>query len=100
VFRRPWSYARRYSEPRFVIPDATSPGRYLVALYDGEEGGAHYTWASYQVTAGAASGASPRDDDANETPTLAIWIAAAAGLIGGFAASVVLTRRRGRFAER
>ncbi|MEJ7785061.1 MAG: hypothetical protein WKF96_09680 [Solirubrobacteraceae bacterium] len=83
-----------------MIPDATSPGRYLVALYDGEEGGAHYTWASYQVTAGAASGASPRDDDANETPTLAIWIAAAAGLIGGFAASVVLTRRRGRFAER
>lgn len=57
VLRREWRYGRRYAEGRFTVPPA-APGRYLVALYDGGEGGAHYSWETFTVTAapGAALG--------------------------------------------
>jgi hypothetical protein len=32
----------------FEIPTAP-PGRYLVSIYDGSEGGAHYTWEYFRV---------------------------------------------------
>jgi hypothetical protein len=38
----------------FQVP-ATAPGRYLVLLYDGTEGGAHYSWDYITVRAGPRS---------------------------------------------
>jgi hypothetical protein len=35
--------AKRYHLPGFRVPDVPD-GRYLVAIYDGSEGGDHYTW--------------------------------------------------------
>jgi hypothetical protein len=40
------SHARRSAE--FVVPRAR-PGVYPVAIYDGGEGGEHYTWSSFRV---------------------------------------------------
>jgi hypothetical protein len=44
----------------FQVP-ATAPGRYLVLLYDGTEGGAHYSWDYITVRPGrrSASSAAP-----------------------------------------
>ena len=41
------------SELQFVVPDVP-PGEYLIVMYDGSEGGRHYTWDTFRVT-GAAS---------------------------------------------
>lgn len=40
---------RPRSGVRFRIPRVT-PGRYTVVIYDGAEGGTHYTWAFFRVT--------------------------------------------------
>lgn len=52
VYRRTWEYtAVPYPDgARFVVPDVRE-GRYLVAVHDGGEGGAHYTWDDFVVTA-------------------------------------------------
>jgi LPXTG-motif cell wall-anchored protein len=34
---------------RFEVPDV-APGVYLVVMYDGSEGGRHYTWNEFEVT--------------------------------------------------
>ena len=63
----------------FRVP-ATAPGRYLVVLYDGTEGGAHYSWDYITVRPGPRSSSSAR-------PTVA-----ATGLArraGGLAGSVL-----------
>lgn len=93
VLRRPWKYGRRYAPARFAIPAGTPPGRYLVALYDGGEGGFHYTWERFTVTrapsAGPANRAAPEKD-----VDWAAWIAGAAGLVLGSLTGVGLARRR------
>ena len=43
----------------FRVP-ATAPGRYLVVLYDGTEGGAHYSWDYITVRPGPRSPSSAR----------------------------------------
>ena len=60
VYRRTWKYSKspqRAGGP-FVVP-AVGEGRYLVAIYDGSEGGAHYTWDDFRVTADAPAARSP-----------------------------------------
>jgi hypothetical protein len=55
VLRRTWHYAAlQYGNGTFTIPRRARPGRYLIALYDGGEGGSHYSWASFRVTGGEA----------------------------------------------
>jgi hypothetical protein len=39
---------------RLVVPDVQA-GRYLVLMYDGSEGGAHYTWDSVTVRGSPAA---------------------------------------------
>jgi hypothetical protein len=67
VYRSTYRYsALPLTRPvEFRIP-AAPPGRYLVSIYDGGEGGAHYTWEYFRVTersstdtAAPASQASP-----------------------------------------
>lgn len=55
VYRTSWRYSKAPLNRggSFTIP-AARPGRYLVALYDGDEGGQHYSWGSFTVTAGKA----------------------------------------------
>jgi hypothetical protein len=92
VMRRPWAYERRYPRASFVVPSGTPPGRYLVALYDGGEGGAHYTWESFTVT-GAAAGPADRPQHDDEPIDWPVWIAAAAGLVLGAAGGIGVARR-------
>jgi len=60
------------------VPD-TGPGRYLIALYDGDEGGAHYSWATFTVTAarpvaGARAPAVSSDESGGVAPTVAVGL--------------------------
>ena len=50
----------RAPEFSFAVPDVP-PGKYLIALFDGSEGGGHYTW-SYVTVAGAGDGRESKDD--------------------------------------
>jgi hypothetical protein len=50
VFRLPYKYSDLpLRDPvEFRVPVAP-PGRYLVSIYDGSEGGSHYTWEYFRV---------------------------------------------------
>lgn len=73
-----------------VIPRAFSPGLYMLLIYDGSEGGVHYTWDYFQVL-GAAGG--PARDGDSDTPEFLLPAAGAViGLIG--VAAALLYRRR------
>ena len=77
IYRDTWRYSRkpRNDGGNFRIP-AAAPGRYLIALYDGGEGGQHYSWDTFTVT-GARAIAPPRDE-----PEEASWLpAAGAGIL-------------------
>jgi hypothetical protein len=80
-------------QPGFVFraPDI-EPGRYLVALFDGSEGGTHYTWDFVTLEAGLPEKAA---DDG--LPGWAIGVAVGAGVLIAAAAAVAL-RYRGRSA--
>jgi hypothetical protein len=41
--------APKPSPLQFEVPDV-APGVYLVVMYDGSEGGRHYTWNEFEVT--------------------------------------------------
>lgn len=92
VLRREWRDGRPPARPGgFTVPDV-APGRYVVALYDGDEGGAHYSWETLTVTRAAARAArpapAPANDDGGIPVPLAVGIGAAALLAG-----LVLGRR-------
>lgn len=74
VLRRPWRYSPTPLNRggTFTIPDV-APGRYLVAMYDGGEGGAHYSWETFRVLPGAAKAATPREavENGNGVPAMA-----------------------------
>jgi hypothetical protein len=92
VLRRTWRYSRTPSNrgATFAIPDV-APGQYLVALYDGGEGGAHYSWDTLTVlrederVTGRATGTPPSGGVAVPTFVGAVLAAGCAGLIGGAA---------------
>ena len=52
----------------FQVP-ATAPGRYLVLLYDGTEGGAHYSWDYITVRSGPRSAPSVGPTVGTAAPT-------------------------------
>ena len=99
VFRRSYRYSPRPQRVRasWKVPDVP-PGRYLVTIYDGSEGGAHYTWDFFAVRdedsrAGADRPAA--DDDGIDT----LVVAAVAGLALGFGTAIgrlAAQRRRRR----
>lgn len=43
---------------RFRVPDA-APGTYGVAIYDGSEGGTHYTWSYFKILPSARDASRP-----------------------------------------
>lgn len=80
---RPIVVVAKTGRPRegveFVVPN-TEPGTYPVAIYDGSEAGAHYTWDVFTVT--RARPASPRR-----------WLFGIASLIGILFVVALSTRR-------
>ena len=40
--------SRRPRRHTFRVP-SVPPGRYVIAIFDGSEGGSHYTWARFRV---------------------------------------------------
>jgi hypothetical protein len=90
VYRQTWRYSRRPPNRggSFVIPEA-APGRYLVALYDGGESGAHYSWETFTVTRAPAPA---RPEAGGGVPKATLGAAAAVALIACLA--VVVGRRR------
>jgi hypothetical protein len=86
VLGRRWHYADLPLDPgSFTIPPAR-PGRYLIALYDGGEGGSHYSWASFRVRAGRPPPADrpPRDDSGGAIPLPLVAGVAVVALAAGF----------------
>lgn len=71
---------------QFVVPKA-APGVYPVAIYDGQEGGGHYTWDLFRVTL-------PQDAGGTSTPlrSLKLWLPLAA--LGFLAVVLALMRHR------
>jgi len=70
----------------FEVPQVR-PGRYLVALFDGSEGGTHYTWDFVTVRAA-------RIDSSGEAPKLLLALAAALMVLAVTALLAVRRRRR------
>ena len=88
LLRRP----RSVPHPTFEVPDAP-PGRYLLALFDGSEGGEHYTWDYLTIESSAATPAHPEpadEGDGLDLLLLAAVPAAALAILG----VVALSRRR------
>lgn len=84
VYRDEWRYSSENlnSGGSFTIPQAR-PGRYLIALYDGGEGGVHYSWDWFTVTPEKAEAASSSEADPTRiSPWFAVLSAAAALAIG------------------
>jgi hypothetical protein len=90
----------------FQVP-AAPPGRYLVSIYDGSEGGSHYTWEYFRVTerrvgppATRASATSPPATAEAPGPSLlASVIVGVAALLVGLVLGAGGARRCHRFAR-
>ncbi len=85
----------------FQVPTA-APGRYVVSIYDGSEGGAHYTWEYFRVTERSAEAQATRAPGASPPPAAegtevslpaTVLIGLSALLVGLFTASLVARRR-------
>jgi hypothetical protein len=105
VFRRSYRYAPRPQLVRasWKVPQVP-PGRYLIAIYDGSEGGAHYTWDFFEVPdEGPTSARKPaevpaaaRSDDVGMTVVAGV---AGLSLAVGAAIGAIMTRRSRRAAR-
>lgn len=80
------AWQERRSEATVRIPDIPA-GRYLVALFDGSEGGTHYTWTYIEVESGT--------EDAGRHAAVILSSATLILLMGG-AGWLFLRRRRTR----
>lgn len=80
------------SQLQFVVPDVP-PGKYIVVMYDGSEGGRHYTWNAFKVT-GAAQTDSEDQTESEATQGNTAWLFAGGMLALGLAAGWGLCRRR------
>ena len=72
---------------RFRVPEAP-PGRYLIAVFDGTEGGAHYTWERVWVL--------PAKRRADRVTVFGVlfWVTVPVGAAAYLAEAVLLRRRR------
>ena len=79
------------SRLQFVVPDVP-PGKFVVVMYDGSEGGFHYTWDTFKVAAQSPNTELTRGD---EPGTWNIrWLVAIGLLLLGVGAGWVLGNRR------
>ena len=92
----------RPSPATFRVP-ATAPGRYLVLLYDGTEGGGHYSWDYITVRSGPRPPSSTRPTAAATEPARRagglngpVLVGLAAALVALLGASVLVLARRHR----
>jgi hypothetical protein len=83
--------ASQPSPIRFVVPEVL-PGKFLVVIYDGSEGGHHYTWDTFTVTAGSPDPELARDDEAEGLSTR--WFVAIALVVAGAGAGWVFGSSR------
>jgi hypothetical protein len=95
VHRRTWRYTGRplNTAATFRVPRVPA-GRYLVALYDGGEGGQHYSWETFTVTNSRGPRSTLNAHSSSSSAGLSIaagLAAAAAALLVGYA---VGARRR------
>jgi hypothetical protein len=105
VFRKTYRYSDLplKGPVQFKVPGAP-PGRYLVSIYDGGEGGAHYTWEYFQVTAGGGATAAARAPspllsatrEATRVSLFATVLVAVAALLTGLLLGGLATRLRQR----
>lgn len=76
----------------FAIPESPT-GKYLIVVYDGSEGGFHYTWETFEVTEGDQQ----QDSEATSEPENEQWpvyLVIGVALLGGSAAGWLLSRLR------
>jgi hypothetical protein len=105
VFRKAYRYADLplRGPVEFQVPEAP-PGRYLVSVYDGSEGGVHYTWETFRVTepAQAIAGHAPAPSSlrtsaaAGVSVLAAVLVGASALLVGLLLGGLAAGRRRRR----
>jgi hypothetical protein len=79
------------SQLQFVVPDVP-PGRYIVVMYDGSEGGRHYTWNTFKVTAAPAATEGASDNEPKQSNMR--WFLTIGMLVLGLGAGWVLGRGR------
>lgn len=107
VFRTTYRYEPRPDpnapSPTFDVPEVP-PGRYGVVIFDGSEGGQHYTWDFFRVTDASASSQAKRSDQPNraspktaEASSGVGVMIALAGVVGGLALGVALGLSLRRF---
>ena len=94
VFRTTYRYADLpLRDPvEFRVPDAP-PGRYLVSIYDGSEGGAHDTWETFRVTERQTQASPPRTSERAEVSVLATVLVGVSALLAGLLLGVPASRR-------
>lgn len=98
LFRQTWRYSKRSLNDggTFVVP-RVAPGRYLVAVYDGGEGGQHYSWETFTVLRGDSKPAKPPAApgfSADGVPVTLFIGAVLVALLGGLTAGAAVRRRR------
>lgn len=98
VYRTTWRYSRGPLNHggTFVIPRA-APGRYLIALYDGGEGGQHYSWETFTVHKANPNTTVSKGEQTSSTDDVSkgLFIAGIlAGLLSGLAGGTLLRRKR------
>jgi hypothetical protein len=93
VFRSTYRYADLplAGPVEFQVP-AAAPGRYLVGIYDGSEGGAHYTWEYFRVT-GRGGEAPPTAEATGHSMPTTVLVGLTALLAGLFVGSKAARRR-------
>lgn len=78
------------SQLQFVVPDVP-PGKYIVVMYDGAEGGRHYTWNTFKVTATSATTEGAIENEPKQSDRR--WLLAIGMLVLGIGVGWVLGRR-------
>lgn len=98
IFRQTWRYSVRPLNrgATFVIP-RVAPGRYLIVLYDGGEGGSHYSWQTFEVLPAGRNAAKPAAELRAPSTGVAIPLfigALLVALFGGMATGAILRGAR------
>jgi hypothetical protein len=88
--------SKRPRKTHFRVP-RDAPGRYGIAIYDGSEGGGHYTWSYFTIRPRVA----PTASAVSRRPGAWAWIAGGAGalvvvLVSAAAVRAGRMRQRGR----
>jgi len=76
----------------FRVP-AADPGRYLLLVYDGTEGGGHYTWEFVRVSGDAEKVTEAVKHDDTRTGAI-LWIVIAVVIAAGVGVFALRVKRR------